>query len=115
MRPFRALALCVVVLLGLAGTAAAATRFAPDRAQEGIRLPNSPEAIFALERARHVSRDDLEPGDLVFFNDAGHMGIYVGDGTFVHAPQTGATVSIAKLAGYYTKAFTGAIRIGPLR
>jgi cell wall-associated NlpC family hydrolase len=150
VRSFRALAFCGVALFGLAGTAGAATGFAPDRAaekaavgqvgapwtwqgtspkvgfdssglvvwayaQQGIRLPNSPEAIFALKRAKPVPRNELEPGDLVFFNDAGHMGIYVGGGKFVHAPQTGATVTIARLAGFYTRAFTGAIRIGPLR
>jgi cell wall-associated NlpC family hydrolase len=150
MRSLRAFARCAVVLFGLAGTAGAATGFAPDRAaekaalsqigapwtwqgtspkvgfdspglvvwaygQQGIRLPHSTEAIFALKRATRVSLNGLRPGDLVFFEDAGHMGIYVGDGRFIHAPRTGSTVTISKLAGYYTKVFTGAIRIGPLR
>jgi peptidoglycan DL-endopeptidase CwlO len=83
-------------------------------AQQGIRLPHYTEAIFKLKRATPVSRSALKPGDLVFFNDASHMGIYIGGGRFVHAPRTGATVTIASLTGRYAKSFTGAVRIGPL-
>lgn len=83
-------------------------------AQQGIKLPHYVHAIFTLKRAKPVSRNALKPGDLVFFNDAQHMGIYVGGGRFVHAPRTGATVTITRLTGYYAKSFTGAVRIGPL-
>jgi cell wall-associated NlpC family hydrolase len=60
---------------------------------------------------KHVSRAHLRPGDLVFFYDAGHVGIYLGHGRFVHATHTGSTVKIARLRGAYAKGFTGAVRI----
>lgn len=57
----------------------------------------------------HVSRDQLEPGDLVFFySDIHHMGMYIGDGKFVHAPHTGDRVRIADLS---TRPFAGAVRV----
>ena len=57
----------------------------------------------------HVSRSDLEPGDLVFFySDIHHMGMYIGNGKFVHAPHTGDRVRIADLA---TRPFAGAVRV----
>ena len=56
---------------------------------------------------------DLQRGDLVFFNTSGapysHMGIYVGDGQFVHAPSSGGTVRKDRLASrYFAQRFTGA-------
>ncbi|GAA4627131.1 C40 family peptidase [Actinoallomurus vinaceus] len=57
----------------------------------------------------HVSRDQLEPGDLVFFyTDIHHMGMYIGDGKFVHAPHTGDHVRVADLS---TRPFAGAVRV----
>ncbi|GLY80168.1 C40 family peptidase [Actinoallomurus iriomotensis] len=57
----------------------------------------------------HVSRSDLQPGDLVFFySDIHHMGMYLGDGKFIHAPHTGDHVRVADLA---TRPFAGAVRI----
>ena len=57
----------------------------------------------------HVSRDQLEPGDLVFFySDIHHMGMYIGDGKFVHAPHTGDRVRIADLS---SRPFAGAVRV----
>ncbi|GAB2870989.1 C40 family peptidase [Actinoallomurus bryophytorum] len=57
----------------------------------------------------HVSRSQLQPGDLVFFySDIHHMGMYLGDGKFVHAPHTGDRVRVADLA---TRPFAGAVRI----
>lgn len=54
---------------------------------------------------RRVSRDELRPGDLVFFHLHGrhvdHVGIYVGDNRFIHAPSTGKTVSFAHLDNAY--------------
>jgi len=56
----------------------------------------------------HVSRDALQPGDLVFFySDVSHVGIYIGNGQFVHAPRTGDVVKISPLAG---RNFIGAAR-----
>ena len=57
----------------------------------------------------HVSRSQLQPGDLIFFyNDIHHMGMYLGDGKFVHAPHTGDRVRVADLA---TRPFAGAVRV----
>ncbi|WP_329238896.1 NlpC/P60 family protein [Actinoallomurus sp. NBC_01490] len=57
----------------------------------------------------HVSRSQLQPGDLVFFySDIHHMGMYLGDGKFIHAPHTGDHVRVADLA---TRPFAGAVRI----
>ena len=57
----------------------------------------------------HVSKDQLQPGDLVFFySDIHHMGMYLGDGKFVHAPHTGDRVRVAELA---TRPFAGAVRV----
>ncbi len=73
----------------------------------GISLPHSSYADFNL--GRRVSRWALKPGDLVFFNGLGHVGMYVGNGRFIHAPHSGTRVQISTLAGYGT--FDGARRI----
>jgi peptidoglycan DL-endopeptidase CwlO len=49
------------------------------------------------------------PGDLVFFHGLGHMGIYIGNDQYVHAPHTGDVVKISTLAGY--SGYDGAVRI----
>jgi cell wall-associated NlpC family hydrolase len=57
----------------------------------------------------HVSRSQLQPGDLVFFySDIHHMGMYLGDGKFIHAPHTGDHVRVADLS---TRPFAGAVRV----
>jgi cell wall-associated NlpC family hydrolase len=53
----------------------------------------------------------IQPGDLVFFDGLGHVGIYIGNGQFVHAPHTGTVVQIASLSGYYASALVGARRV----
>lgn len=62
-----------------------------------------------------VDRSNLRPGDLVFFNTQGsisHVGIYVGDGDFIHAPRTGKPVMISSLSdGYYSNKYATARRI----
>lgn len=65
-----------------------------------------------------VSRENLKPGDIVFFHNTSrytrinHVGIYVGDGQFIHAPQTGDVVKISPLnTGYYNTTFITARRI----
>jgi cell wall-associated NlpC family hydrolase len=63
-----------------------------------------------------VSRDELIPGDLVMFSNSsgsyGHVGIYVGDGNFIHSVQTGTPVSISSLTtGSYSRRLTAARRI----
>jgi cell wall-associated NlpC family hydrolase len=79
-------------------------------AQVGVSLPHYTGAQWQL--GVPVSRDQLEPGDLVFFDGIGHVGIYVGNGLFIHAPQTGDVVKISSLAeGYYAANYDGARRI----
>ncbi len=70
----------------------------------GLRLPRTSKALAALDAPR-VKRDRLAPGDLVFFGKRGvdHIGIYVGEGRFVHAPNTGGTVRLDSLDGPYWK------------
>jgi cell wall-associated NlpC family hydrolase len=58
-----------------------------------------------------VSIGDLQPGDLVFFSGASHMGIYIGGGQFIHSPHTGDVVKISSLSGYYSSNFSGARRV----
>jgi cell wall-associated NlpC family hydrolase len=80
----------------------------------GIRLPRSVRA--QSETGLSVSAKELEPGDLVFYDTLGqpysHVGIYLGDGKFVHAPKSGSTVRVESLkSAYWTKRFNGARRI----
>lgn len=62
-----------------------------------------------------VNKGDLKAGDLVFFNTAGstsHVGIYIGDGQFIHAPRTGKPVMVSSLSeGYYSQKYSTARRI----
>lgn len=59
-----------------------------------------------------VSRDQLQPGDLVFFNSLGHMGIYIGGDQMVHAPHAGDVVKISSLSeSWYASTYMGARRI----
>ena len=61
-----------------------------------------------------MSRDSLEPGDIVFFDRLRHNGIYLGEGRFIHARQTGKRVSIAGLdEAWYARHWVGARRIEP--
>jgi cell wall-associated NlpC family hydrolase len=75
----------------------------------GISLAHSSYAQF--DSGRRVSRSGLRPGDLVFFDGLGHVGIYVGNGRFIHAPHTGTRVRIQTLAGWYSSRFVGARRL----
>ncbi|MFL5945314.1 MAG: NlpC/P60 family protein [Gaiellaceae bacterium] len=77
--------------------------------QMGISLPHSTYALWGMGSA--VSRDQLQPGDMVFFSGLSHMGIYIGGGQFIHAPHTGDVVKISSLSGYYASAYYGARRI----
>jgi cell wall-associated NlpC family hydrolase len=75
----------------------------------GVSLPHSSYAQFSL--GRRIGRPSLRPGDLVFFNGLGHVGMYVGNGRFIHAPHTGTRVRIETLAGWYSSRFAGARRL----
>ena len=75
----------------------------------GLSLGHSSYAQF--DRGRQVSRASLRPGDLVFFDGLGHVGIYIGNGHFIHAPHSGTRVRIETLAGWYSSRFVGARRL----
>src|SRR6266566_156159 len=75
-------------------------------AQEGIALPHYTGSLW--ESGVHVARSDLEPGDLVFFGaDISHVGIYVGDGMMIDAPNFGVPVHVEPIFSGYV----GAVRI----
>jgi peptidoglycan DL-endopeptidase CwlO len=58
----------------------------------------------------HVSEADLEPGDIMVFNGAGHVGIYVGNNKLIDAPHTGADVELVSFSGWYQETYDGAVR-----
>ncbi|GGU02784.1 hypothetical protein GCM10010177_72720 [Actinomadura citrea] len=75
--------------------------------QVGINLPHYTGSQW--NAGTHVSRGDLQPGDLVFFySDLHHMGIYVGGDKMLHAPHTGDVVKIASMNG---RPFAGGVRV----
>ena len=78
-------------------------------AQIGVGLPHSSYAQYGM--GAPVSLSQLQPGDLVFFSGASHMGIYIGGGQFIHAPHTGDHVKISSLSGWYASTFAGGRRI----
>jgi cell wall-associated NlpC family hydrolase len=78
-------------------------------AQVGVSLPHYTGAQWNVGVA--VSRGDLQPGDLVFFDGLGHVGIYIGGNEFIHAPHTGTVVQISSLSGWYADTYVGARRI----
>lgn len=75
----------------------------------GITLAHSSYAQF--QAGTRVARGGLKPGDLVFFDGEGHVGIYIGSGRFIHAPHTGTRVSVASLGGWYSGDYDGARRL----
>jgi cell wall-associated NlpC family hydrolase len=79
-------------------------------AQVGVSLPHN--AALQYQYGTPVSRDSLEPGDLVFFDGLRHNGIYIGDGRFIHSRQTGKRVGIASLdEDWYRSHWVGARRL----
>jgi cell wall-associated NlpC family hydrolase len=78
-------------------------------AQIGVSLPHSSYAQYGM--GTPVSMSQLQPGDLVFFAGASHVGIYIGGGQFIHAPHTGDVVKISSLSGWYASTFAGGRRI----
>jgi peptidoglycan DL-endopeptidase CwlO len=78
--------------------------------QMGVSLPHYTGAQWNVGVA--VSRDSLEPGDLVFFDGLNHVGIYIGGGQFIHAPHTGDVVKISSLSeSWYASTYVGARRV----
>ena len=82
----------------------------------GIALPSGTAALSKVGAA--VKLKELQPGDLVFYNTRNrphsHVGIYLGEGLFVHAPRPGARVRVENLQTPYWRArFDGARRLNP--
>ncbi len=76
----------------------------------GVTLPHSSYADFDLGKS--VSRSSLKPGDLVFFDGVGHVGLYIGNGRFIHAPHTGLRVMVSSLSeSWYASRYDGARRL----
>jgi len=80
-------------------------------AQLGISLPHFTGGQWVA--GPHVPYDQLAPGDLVFFEPTiGHVGIYIGGGSFIHAPHTGDVVKISSLSdSWYAANYQGAVRV----
>jgi cell wall-associated NlpC family hydrolase len=77
-------------------------------AQVGISLPHNAAMQYGM--GSPVGREFLQPGDLVFFNGLGHVGIYIGGNQFIHAPHTGDVVKISSLTDWYASTYVGARR-----
>jgi hypothetical protein len=76
----------------------------------GIELPHSSYALYEL--GRQVTPERMKPGDVLFFSGLGHVGLYLGRGRMVHAPQSGRNVEIVTLGGsYYGERLVGARRM----
>jgi hypothetical protein len=81
----------------------------------GLVLPRRVDDQASARGLFKVGREELRPGDLVFFNTLrrtfSHVGIYIGDGKFIHAPRAGAQVRIEDMRqAYWERRFTGARR-----
>ena len=79
-------------------------------AQVGVSLPHHAASQYGM--GTPVSKGELQAGDLVFFNGLGHMGMYIGGGSFIHAPHTGDVVKISSLGdSWYASTYVSARRI----
>ncbi|QNP49179.1 C40 family peptidase [Diaphorobacter aerolatus] len=81
---------------------------------QGLALPRV--AREQADATEVIDKQDLRPGDLVFFNTMrrafSHVGIYLGDGKFIHAPRSGASVRVEDMGiSYWQKRFNGARRV----
>jgi cell wall-associated NlpC family hydrolase len=82
----------------------------------GLSLPRRSHEQAAAQGFMDVSRRELQPGDLVFFNTLkrafSHVGIYVGEGRFIHSPRAGASVRLEDMqSSYWQRRFDGARRV----
>jgi len=81
----------------------------------GLILPRRADEQAKLSSLLQVKKEELKPGDLVFFNTMrrtfSHVGIYVGEGKFIHSPRVGGAVRVEDMReAYWSKRFTGARR-----
>ncbi len=82
----------------------------------GLVLPRRADDQASAPGLLQIARDDLKPGDLVFFNTLkrtfSHVGIYIGEGKFIHSPRTGGAVRVEDMRfAYWNTRFTGARRV----
>ena len=82
----------------------------------GLALPRRADEQASAAGLLRIARTELRPGDLVFFNTLkrtfSHVGIYIGDGKFIHAPRPGGEVRVEDMGfRYWARRFTGARRI----
>ena len=82
----------------------------------GVILPSGTDALSKVGKS--IRLKELEPGDLVFYNTRNrpfsHVGIYIGEGRFLHAPRPGATVRVESVdTNYWRTRFNGARRVYP--
>lgn len=68
----------------------------------GVDLPHNSYALYS--EGRRVSESRIEPGDVLFFEGLGHVGLYVGNGRMVHSPETGRSVEVVRLAATHYRA-----------
>ena len=77
-------------------------------ASVGISIPRTSQEQWA--GLPHVPTSDMQPGDILVFNGAGHVGIYVGGGMMIDAPHTGLNVQKVALSGWYASTMDGVVR-----
>ena len=78
----------------------------------GVELPHNSYALYG--EGRRVSRARMKPGDVLFFEGLGHVGLYLGHGRMVHAPQSGRDVEVVRLyRSNYGRRLIGARRVVP--
>ena len=76
----------------------------------GVDLPHNSYALYS--EGRRVPESGMQPGDILFFEGLGHVGLYLGRGRMVHAPQTGRNVEVVRLASTnYGARLIGARRV----
>lgn len=85
------------------------------RKYAGFKLPRSTKKLFQL--VKEVERDELAYGDLVFFSDGwfsvSHVGIYIGEGQFVHSAKSSGVIVSSLDENYYRRRYRGARRVIP--
>jgi len=77
-------------------------------AAAGVSIPRT--SYEDWDQLPHVSESDMQPGDILVFDGEGHVGMYVGGGMLIDAPQTGMNVEKVALAGWYSENLDGVVR-----
>jgi cell wall-associated NlpC family hydrolase len=77
----------------------------------GFSLPHS--SYGQMSHGRYVLRKYLKPGDILFFEGGGHVGIYVGRNRVIDAPHSGSVVHVSTMAGWYSSEYDSARRLAP--